>query len=229
MPNYVPLNLRNQDDQPREKFLAHGSHILSDVELISILLRTGSRDQSAVDLARSISQLASNNLNQLAQFSVDELCTIPGVGPTKAITVLAALSLSTRMAHDQRHKKTIITSSKDVYSYLSHKLTHRQQEAFWALFLKQSNEVISDECISLGGISQTAVDPKIIFSKALYKRASALIVCHNHPSGNLTPSTADKRLTEKLIEAGRVLDIKVLDHIIFSPAGYLSMADEAML
>uniref|UniRef100_UPI0040480F3B RadC family protein n=1 Tax=Roseivirga sp. TaxID=1964215 RepID=UPI0040480F3B len=218
-----------EEDRPREKLLLKGKGVLSDAELVAILIGSGSRDLSAVDLSKLILSHVNNDLNQLAKLSVSELQKFKGIGEAKAISIVSALELGRRRKITETAKTPQITSSKDAYELMKPELLDQPIEQFWIITLKRNNVVIQKRIISTGGISGTVADPKIIFNKALEDFASGIILVHNHPSGNLQPSQADIKLTEKLKNAGHLLDIPVLDHLIFTDDGYFSFADESML
>jgi DNA repair protein RadC len=224
-----PIKTWSKDDRPREKLLSKTSKGLSDSELLAILLGNGTRNKSAVDLAKELLQLAKNNLNELAKLSVKELMKIKGIGEAKAITIAAALELGRRRQTSGLLQKTIITNSTDVASYLQVLLKDYRQEVFAVVFLNRANKINHFEIVSEGGITGTVADPRIILKKALDEHAVSLILCHNHPSGNLKPSVADQELTLKIKEAARYFDIKVMDHVIVSDEGYFSFADEGIL
>jgi len=218
-----------EDDRPREKLLRKTPASLSDSELIAILIRSGTDGRSAVDLAKDVLVLGKNNLDQLGRLSVKELMSIKGMGEAKAVTIAAALELGRRrQAGGAFHKKTI-KSSRDVASSLQSLLKDYQYEVFAVFFLNQSNKINHFEILSTGSMTATVADPRIILKKALEEEAVSLILCHNHPSGQLLPSQADRDLTNKLIEAARFFDIRVLDHIIVSDEGYFSFADEGLM
>ena len=223
-----PITQWALDDRPREKLTSKGAEALSDAELIGILLATGTKTKSAVDLGREIMQTADNDLNKLARMSVKDLCKINGIGPAKAITIAAAVELGGRKKTVQIQAKAI-TASLDVYNFIGPRLEDKQYEEFWAILLTRSNKVIKAVQISEGGISGTVVDPKKIFRFALEESASGVILCHNHPSGNLKASQQDLDITNKLVKAGEALEIKVLDHLIVSNEGYLSFKDEGLM
>ena len=218
-----------EEDRPREKLLLKGKAVLSDAELIAILIGSGTRELSAVDLSKLILQSVNNNLNELAKLSINDLMKFKGIGDAKAISIAAALELGRRRKESESLKKQKITSSADVYEAIRPYLMDLQHEQFWIILLNRANEVIRPQQISIGGVSGTVADPKIIFKAAIEHLASAIILVHNHPSGNLTPSQADKELTKKVKGGGQTLDIPVLDHLIFSNNGYFSFADEGIL
>jgi len=218
-----------KDDRPREKLLLNGSENLSNSELLAILIHNGSREKTAVDLAKEILKIGKDNLNELGKISVKELMKIKGIGEAKAITIVAALELGRRRHASASLEKVIISSSIDIAQYLQARLKDFQHEVFAVLFLNQANKINHFEIISEGGITGTVADPRIILKKALEEDAVNIILCHNHPSGSLKPSRIDEELTKKIKEAARFLDIKVLDHIIVSEDGYYSFADEGLL
>lgn len=218
-----------EEDRPREKLMIKGKAALTDAELIAILINSGTVDLTAVDVAKIILKSIGNNLNDLAKLSIKDLSKFRGIGEAKAITVIAALELGRRRKEQERTIRTRITCSRDAYQEIQPHLLDKPHEEFWLLLLNRANEVLRPVQVSAGGVSGTVADPKIIFKQALEYLASAMILVHNHPSGNLTPSQADKDLTRKLKDAGRLLDIPVLDHLIFTDNGYLSFADEGLL
>jgi DNA repair protein RadC len=218
-----------EEDRPREKLLLKGKAALTDAELVAILIGSGTRDLSAVDLSKIILQKASNNLNELAKLSIKDLMKIKGIGEAKAISIIAALELGRRRKESEVVLRARISSSRDAYEQIQPYLLDLPHEEFWLLLLNRANEVIKPVQVSQGGVSGTVADPKIIFKFAIECLASAIILVHNHPSGNLKPSEADKELTRRLYNAGKLLEIPVLDHLIFTDGGYLSFADEGML
>lgn len=217
-----------EEDRPREKLMLKGKTALSDAELIAILLGSGTRDLSAVDLAKMILQNANNNLHELAKFSLNDLMKFKGIGEAKAITIAAALEIGRRRKEAEVVKKTKITSSNDAYQAIRPFLLDLQHEQFWVLLLSRSNELIKPYQISMGGVAGTIADPKLIFKAALEHLASGIILVHNHPSGNRNPSEADKILTKKVKDGGKLLEIAVLDHLIFTDTNYFSFADEGI-
>ena len=216
-------------DRPREKLLLKGKSVLSEAELIAILIGSGNSEQSAVELSQYILNTCENSLNNLAKLSVKNLQNFKGIGEAKAISIVAALELGRRRKMAVPNKKVLINSSKDVYELLQGDLLDLKHEEFWLVFLKRNNEVIKKEMISRGGMSSTVVDAKIVFKRALEESAAGLVAIHNHPSGHLKPSRDDTRLTKKLKDAGAILDIAFLDHLIVTDQGFYSFADENML
>jgi DNA repair protein RadC len=218
-----------EEDRPREKLLIKGKAALSDAELIAVLIGSGTTELSAVDLAKLILHQVNNNLNELAGLSVADLMKFKGIGEARAISIVSALELGRRRKYSEPVKKPKITSSNDAYDVLKPELLDQRQEEFWILLLNRANLVIRKIRISTGGVSGTVADPKLIFKHAMDNLASGIILAHNHPSGHLNPSDADMKLTKKLRDAGVLIDIPILDHIIFSNTGYLSFADEGLL
>jgi DNA repair protein RadC len=218
-----------EEDRPREKLLLKGKAALSDAELIGILLGSGTKSLSAVDLAKMILGKANNNLNDLAKLSINELQKFKGIGEAKAISIVSALELGRRRKETEPERKPKIACSNDVYQIMKPEMLDLQHEVFYVLLLNRANMVIKKQSISSGGISGTVADPKLIYKSALENMASSIILCHNHPSGNLKPSDADMKLTRKIKEAGAFLEISVLDHVIFTDEGFYSFADEGIL
>tara|TARA_R110002072_G_scaffold239338_3_gene397317 strand:- start:252 stop:947 length:696 start_codon:yes stop_codon:yes gene_type:complete len=225
------LNIKSwaEEDRPREKFAGKGKNSLSDAELIAILLGSGNRDETAVELAKRILSSVNNNLNALGKLDLHSLKKFKGVGEAKAISIGAALELGRRRKLEEEEKKPKISSSKDAFQLVEGVLADLPHEEFWVLLLNRANQLITKQNISKGGVSGTVADAKLIFRGAIEKLASAIILCHNHPSGNLKASQADIKLTEKLVQAGKTLDIAVIDHIIVGNQGYLSLADEGLM
>ncbi|MBL7758062.1 MAG: DNA repair protein RadC [Chitinophagaceae bacterium] len=217
-----------KDDRPREKLLSIGVQALSDAELLAILLRNGSKTRSVMEIARELLQRGGGKLSNLSQFTLKEMQEIDGMGEAKAILLQAGLELGRRMETDGQEQLQL-ASSEDVANYLKAHLQDYRIEVFGVIFLNRANRVVHFEIISQGGITATIVDPRIVISKALDHQAVGLILCHNHPSGNLKPSMADKTLTRKLMEAASLFDIQVLDHLIVTKNGYTSFADEGLL
>lgn len=218
-----------EDDRPREKLLSKGPETLSNSELLAILVRNGTKEKTAVDLAKEILQMSKNDLHEMGRLSVKKLMKIKGVGQVKAITIAASLELGRRRQVMPCLEKTSISASGDIAHYLQVNLKDHRHEVFAVIFLNRANRVTHFEIISEGGITGTVADPRVILKKALEENAVGLILCHNHPSGSLKPSRADEQLTRKIREAACFLDIKVIDHIIVSEYGYYSFADDGIL
>lgn len=227
--DYSPIREWAEDDRPREKLLLKGRQSLSDAELIAILMGSGSRSESAVDLAKRILRESQDNLIELSKLGAKDLIRFKGVGEAKAITIIAALELGKRRRGAEALERKKITSSKDVFEFFTSLIGDVNYETFYILLLNRANKIIRPVQISEGGISGTVADPKKIFKIALENNATSIILCHNHPSGNIKPSDADIRLTKKLKGAGEMLDIPVLDHIILGEERYFSFADEGEL
>lgn len=218
-----------EDDRPREKLLQKGKSALSDAELLAILLRSGSPSETAVDLSKKILKSVSDNLIELSKLNIKDLMAFYGVGEAKALSIIAAMELGRRRRESEVVAKQQIKSSRDVFEYLQPNLADARYEEFWIILLNRGNKIIKKAMISDGGVSGTIADPKRIFKTAIENNASYLILCHNHPSGNIQPSEADIKLTNKLKEAGSYLDIAVLDHVIVCDERYYSFADEGLI
>lgn len=218
-----------KDDRPREKLLAKGPAVLSNSELLAILILNGSKEKSAVELAQDVLRLGKDNLNELGKLSIKELTKIKGIGEAKAIAIVAAMELGRRRQATASIEKTQIACSADIAAYLQTSLKDYKHEVFAVVFLNRANKINGIKIISEGGITGTVADPRIILKTALEQDAVSLILCHNHPSGSLKPSRADEELTHKIKEAAKFFDIKVMDHLIVSDDGYYSFADEGIL
>ncbi|MBD99249.1 MAG: hypothetical protein CMO34_05345 [Verrucomicrobia bacterium] len=231
MPNTNRLNIKSwaEEDRPREKFLSKGKEALSDAELIAILIGSGSRSESAVQLAQRILASAKQNLHQLGKLSVGELMKFKGIGEAKAISIAAALELGRRRKDSESLQRRKIQSSQTAYEEIADVLSDLPHEEFWVMYMNRANELIGRKHISKGGVSGTVADVKIILKQALELLSSSLIVCHNHPSGNLKPSQEDIQLTKKISEAAKNIDMKLLDHIIVGNNAYFSFADEGLI
>lgn len=223
---FTPLNHWAEDDRPREKLMLKGKSALSDAELLAIIMGSGSRNETAVDLAKRILKDYKNNWHELAKLNVTELKKYKGIGEAKAIGIITALEIGRRRALQNTIEKPVIKSSRSAYEILNPLLGDLPIEEFWVLFLSQSNKVIGKEKMSSGGISGSLVDVRMVFKRALELYATGIIVAHNHPSGNLSPSPQDISLTQKLKQAGEILDIQVLDHLIITQTDYFSFADD---
>jgi len=219
----------SQDDQPREKLRDKGKTSLSDAELVAILIGSGSRQESAVDLCKRILASVDHNLNALGKLSIKQLMDFKGIGEAKAITIAAALELGRRRRLEDALHQDKISSSRSVFDIMQPILGELPHEEFWILYLNNSNKVIQKNQLSKGGITGTLVDVRLVLKNALEVGATALILCHNHPSGTLKPSEADKAITSKLKSAAKSLDIKVLDHLIITEKVYFSFADEELI
>ena len=225
---YTPINQWAEDDRPREKFLLKGKSSLSDSELLAILIGSGSRNESAVQLCQRILFASDNNLSTLGKMSIAQLIQFKGIGEAKAISIAAALELGRRRRIEEAVELKKITSSKAVFDIMQPIIGELPHEEFWVLYLNNSNKVIYKAQLSKGGITGTVVDIRIIFKMAFEQNATAIILTHNHPSGKLMASDADLKITKRIKEAGQTLAIQVLDHIIITENGYLSFQDEAI-
>lgn len=217
------------EDRPREKMILQGHKALTNSELIAILIGSGTRKESAIEVAQKVLKLADNNLNNLGRKTLKDLQKIAGIGEAKAISIMAALELGRRKQQTEALERKKISSSSDAFAYFQPLIGDLPHEEFWVLILNRANKILGSERISSGGVSGTVADIKMVFKYALDNLSSAIIVAHNHPSGNLMPSQADKKLTKKIKEAGTVLDVSVLDHIIVTDTDFFSFADEAMM
>jgi DNA repair protein RadC len=232
MESYIQhASIRNwaEDDRPREKLLLKGRHSLSDAELLAILIGSGTRNESAVDLAKNILKLASDNLAALSKLSLTDLITVKGIGQARAVTILASMELGRRRNESEVLVRDKIKTSRDAFEIFRSTIGDRPYEEFWIILLNRANQVIKKCNISEGGISGTVVDPKNVFKISLDNHASSIILGHNHPSGVVTPSEADCRITKKLHDAGAMLEVAVLDHLIIGEDSYYSFADEGAL
>ena len=231
MNEYRKMNLKEWavEDRPREKLMMNGSRSLSDVELVAILIGSGNLDETAVELSRRILLSVDNNLNELGRKTIGNLCSFKGIGEAKAINIIAALELGKRRKDMENPEKIQVTSSRDVADIFNPLLGDLEYEEFWILLLNRSNKVISRFMTSMGGLTSTIIDVRSIMRKALDKAATGMILCHNHPSGNLLPSDADLSITRKIRDAGVIMDVKVLDHLIITQKSYYSFADNGVL
>ncbi len=219
----------NEDDRPREKLLLKGKAALSDAELIAILIGSGNRNESAVDLAKRILNSVDNNINKLVKLNVANLCKFKGIGQAKAISIITALELGKRQRLEEALVLPKMTSSKAVFKIMQPILEDLSHEEFWVIYLNNSNKILKKTALSKGGITGTLIDIRLLFKIAIELTAIGIILCHNHPSNKLQPSNEDLKITKKIKEAGAVLDIKVLDHLIITKIGYFSFADDGIL
>jgi DNA repair protein RadC len=226
---FTAIKYLAEDDRPREKLMLKGRHVLSDAELLALLIGSGSKQESAVQLSQRILRAFGNDLNKLSKVSIPELCEFKGIGEAKAIAIAAALELGRRKKDTSEPDKTLIKSSRMAYELLRPMLADLPHEEFWMLILNRANVVIRSECISKGGINATLVDARIVFKPAILYNASSIILGHNHPSGNMKASDEDIRLTKKLREAGKLFDISIFDHIIVGENSYFSFADAGLM
>lgn len=229
--NYHQNTIKNwaEDDRPREKLLSIGPANLSDSELLAIIMGSGSPKETAVDLSKRVLHSVGNKWNSLSELTIKDLQKFKGIGPAKAVAIIATLEIAKRKSNEEIAKKPKISSSKDGFDLLKNTLGGLKVEEFWVLFLNQANFLVHKEQISKGGISQTSVDLRIILKIALEQMATGIILAHNHPSGNLKPSESDIHLTKKIKAAAKTLDIFVLDHLIITQKTYFSFSDEGLL
>ena len=217
------------EDRPREKLLSKGISSLSNAELLAILIGSGTKEETAVDVSKRILNRVNNKLSELGKLNINDLKKIKGIGEARAITILASLELGRRRNFSDAVDKFSVGSSKDVFDYFHPIVSELSYEEFWIIYLNRSNKIIDKSKLSQGGVAGTVIDIKLILKSALQKLASGIIICHNHPSGNLTPSDADINITQKIKEAAKLVDINLLDHIIVTEKEYFSFADEGMI
>ncbi|MFN0729770.1 RadC family protein [Polaribacter gochangensis] len=217
------------EDRPREKLILQGKAVLTDAELIAILIGSGTKKESAVELSKRILNSVNNNINKLAALTFEQLKEFKGIGEARAVSIITALELGKRRHFEQVELKPIMKSSKDAFQIMQPIIGELEHEEFWVLYLNNSNKVIAKKQLSKGGITATMVDVRLLFKKAVALTAVGVIVCHNHPSGKLTPSKSDELLTQKIKKAGQTLDIKLLDHLIITQKDYFSFADNQKL
>lgn len=218
-----------EDDRPREKFLLKGKNALSDAELLAIIMGSGNREDSAVELGRKILHSVSNNWHNLSLMQISDLMKFKGIGEAKAISIATALEIGRRRASQEVPEKVQVSSSRESYKVLLPFLSDLHTEEFWAIYLNQNNRVLGKSKLSSGGINQSVVDVRILFKTALEHFSTGIIIAHNHPSGNLKPSSEDLKITKQITEAGKILNIQLLDHLIIAQNSYLSFADEGLL
>ena len=229
MAERLSINQWAEEDRPREKMMLHGVSALSNAELLAILIGSGNTEDSAVELMRKVLVDYHNNLAELGKASIDELCRFKGIGPAKAITILAASELGKRRKEEGAEERRVIVSSKDVYEYFYPLMCDLPTEECWVLLLNQASKVIDRVKISAGGLSATAVDVRCILREALMKRASSIVLCHNHPSGSIRPSKEDDYLTRQVSQAGECMNTRLVDHVILTDGAFYSYADEGRI
>ncbi|MFC4212651.1 DNA repair protein RadC [Pedobacter lithocola] len=225
----IGIKLWAEEDRPREKLLLNGRRFLTDAELIAILIGSGNKNETAVDLSKRILGYYENNLTKLGRASIADLSKFKGIGEAKAISIVAALELGLRRKENVEEELLQVTASTDVYKYLQHTFAHLNHEEFWILLLNSANKIMGKHLISKGGQAATVVDPKIIFKIALENDAAYIILAHNHPSGNLKPSDSDNKLTKSLVAAGTMLELPIVDHLIFTDNAFFSYKDEGSM
>jgi DNA repair protein RadC len=227
--NNLSIKSWAEEDRPREKLSGQGRRALTDAELIAILIGSGSRNETAVELSKRILHHYENDLNKLGKASISELSKFKGIGEAKAISIIAALEIGRRRGETETKAPDTLTCSRDIYNVMRRHLMDLNHEEFWIVLVSRASKVIGKELISKGGLNGTVADPRIIYHVAIQHQASSIVLIHNHPSGNLKPSREDIFLTKKMVEAGKLLDINVLDHVIITDNGYFSFGDEGML
>lgn len=225
------MNLKSlaEDDRPREKFLLKGKSAVSDSELLAIIMGSGNREESAVELARRILNSVENNWHRLSQLSIKDLTKFKGVGEAKAISIATALEIGNRKSQQEVLERQQISSSKDAFEILQPHLSDLQTEEFWAIFLNHQNKILYKTCLFRGGIASSVADVRVVFKTALEHFSTQIIVAHNHPAGSLKPSKEDINITQKIKDAGKLLDIDLLDHLILTQNNYYSFKDEGIL
>lgn len=229
MKEKLSINHWAEEDRPREKMMAHGAAALSNAELLAILIGSGNVEESAVELMRKVLNDYRNSLSELGKCTVEDLCRYKGIGTAKAVTILAASELGKRRKAEEPGERKQIRCSQDIYSLCHPFMCDLPVEECWALLLNQASRVIDRVRIGQGGLASTVVDVRCVLREALLKRASSLVLCHNHPSGNIAPSREDDRLTQSLFQAAQTMNIRMLDHVIISDGAYYSYADEGRL
>lgn len=229
--NVEKLNINQwaEEDRPREKMMAHGARVLTDAELLAILIGSGSQDETAVELMRRVLSACNNNLNELAKLSLEQLCRFKGIGPAKAVTVMAACELGHRRKLAEVEERLVVRTARDLYNHFHPKLADQPVEEFWVMLLNNACRVIDSRCVATGGITEVAVDVRLVLREAILGRATAIALCHNHPSGNVRPSRQDDLLTDRLRQACDMMNIRLMDHIVLTDGRFYSYADEGRL
>lgn len=229
--NVGKLNINQwaEEDRPREKMVAHGAEMLTDAELLAILIGSGSPEETAVELMRRVLASCGNNLNELGKISIERLCQFKGIGPAKAITVMAACELGRRRKLAEVEERFQPRSSKDLYEYFHPKMCDLPVEECWVMLLNAANKVIKCVRLSVGGIASTLVDVRLVMREALISRATSIVLCHNHPSGSVRPSRQDDQLTTQLARAAETMNIRLMDHLIVTDGKYYSYSDEGRI
>jgi len=229
--NAEKLNINQwaEEDRPREKMMAHGARVLTDAELLAILIGSGSQDETAVELMRRVLSACNNNLNELAKLSLEQLCRFKGIGPAKAVTVMAACELGHRRKLAEVEERLVVRTARDLYNHFHPKLADQPVEEFWVMLLNNACRVIDSRCVATGGITEVPVDVRLVLREAILGRATAIALCHNHPSGNVRPSRQDDLLTDRLRQACDLMNIRLMDHIVLTDGRFYSYADEGRL
>ena len=229
MSDKLNINQWAEEDRPREKMMAHGAEVLSDAELLAILIGSGSPDETAVELMRRVLTACSNNLNELGKLSIEQLCSFKGIGPAKAVTVMAACELGRRRKLAEIEERFVVRSSRDIYNYFHPKMADLPIEEIWVMLLNNACKVMDTRRIAIGGISEVVADVRLVLREAIMARATAVVLCHNHPSGSIHPSRHDDSLTDRLRQACEVMNIRFIDHVIVTDGRYYSSVDEGRL
>ena len=225
----LPIKSWALEDRPREKLVEKGCEVLTNAELLAILIGSGSRNQSALNLCKQILQDVEGDLEKLGRLNVHELMQYKGIGEAKAVSIVAALEIGRRRKSNSQASKALLNSSLAIYEFISPRLQDKTEEECWIIYLNRGLKVIADERISKGGRSNVIIDPKVVFKKALDRKASSIVIVHNHPSNNLKPSKEDFSVTNKLLLVGKSLDLPLIDHLIIGQSDYFSFSDEGLL
>lgn len=220
------INQWAEEDRPREKMMAHGASVLTDAELLAILIGSGSSEETAVSLMRRVLAACGNNLNELGKLSLEQLCEFKGIGPAKAVTVMAACELGRRRKLTEVEERRVILTSRDIYDYFHSKLADLPIEEFWVMLLNNACKLMDARRVATGGITEVVADVRLVLREALLGRATSIVLCHNHPSGSIRPSRHDDLLTDRLRQACEVMNIRLLDHVIVTDGRFYSYADE---
>ncbi|MBR5803046.1 MAG: DNA repair protein RadC [Bacteroidaceae bacterium] len=223
------INQWAEEDRPREKMIAHGAAVLTDAELLAILIGSGNQDETAVELMRRVLATCGNNLNELGKLSLEQLCNFKGIGSAKAVTIMAACELGRRRKLAEVEERLVVTMPRDIYNYFHPKLADLPVEEFWVMLLNNACKLIDARRIATGGISEVSVDVRLVLREAILGRATAIVLCHNHPSGNVHPSRHDDMLTDRLRQACELMNIRLMDHLVLTDGRYYSYSDEGRL
>lgn len=223
------INQWAEEDRPREKMMAHGAMVLTDAELLAILIGSGSQDETAVELMRRVLAACNNNLNELGKLSLDQLCAFKGIGPAKAVTVMAACELGRRRKLAEVEDRLVVRTSRDVYNYFHPKLADQPVEELWVMLLNNASKLIDARRVATGGITEVVADVRLVLREAIMGRATAIALCHNHPSGSVRPSHHDDKLTDRLRQACELMNIRLTDHIVLTDGRFYSYADEGRI
>lgn len=225
----LTINQWAEEDRPREKMMAHGAMVLTDAELLAILIGSGSQDETAVELMRRVLAACNNNLNELGKLSLEQLCAFKGIGPAKAVTVMAACELGRRRKLAEVEDRLVVRTSRDVYNYFHPKLADQPVEELWVMLLNNASKLIDARRVATGGITEVVADVRLVLREAIMGRATAIALCHNHPSGSVRPSHHDDMLTDRLRQACELMNIRLTDHIVLTDGRFYSYADEGRI